>query len=165
MTTLEFYERVCALPEKYDNRKLESYLSALLLMAQKERTALTEDKLLQLLEAAFTGEEIAFDDRWLEIRIEPDPDTSNSDKEYSISVIKFQIAELHRMRDMPHTDEWSSLGMASPTGNYWYNFDPFSNLECGARSFIDSGPEGIKQELVCNWKTLGELLERGRLYE
>ena len=171
LTTLEFYEHLCSFPEKYENRNLESYLSALLLLVQNEKdAALTVEKLLQLLDTAFVSEEIMFDNKWLQIRLPPGEDLNKSasdiqGKDFTIGVIKFQIAELHRMRDMPHTDEWNSLGITSETGNDWYNFDPFSNLECGARSFIDSEGEGTTQEFVCNWQTLGELLERGRIYE
>ena len=186
MTTLEFYEYICQLPEKFDNRDLESYLSALLRLVEKEKDAeLNVEKLMQLLEDAFTSEAIPFDNKWLQIRTAPDENIVNrkftnpdikdsfdksvvseySDKDFTIAVIKFQIAELHRMRDMLHVEKYAYLGLASETGNYWYNFDPFTNLECGARCMVDNGGEGTSLELNCNWQTLGKLLEMGRIYE
>ena len=186
VTTLEFYEHICSFPERFENRNLESYLSALFLLVQEtEDAALNVDKLLHLLETAFTSEAIAFDNKWLLIRSAPDENVMSrkftnpeiqppSDKsteseykgkEFTLAVLRFQIAELHRMRDMPHVNKSEYLGLASETGNYWYNFDPFTNLECGARCLIDSGGDGTSHELICNWETLGELLEMGRVYE
>jgi hypothetical protein len=66
VTTLEFYEHICSFPGKFENRNLESYLSALFLLMQKEKdAALSVDKLLLLLETAFTSEAVAFDNKWL----------------------------------------------------------------------------------------------------
>lgn len=31
-----------------------------------------------------------------------------------------------------------ALAWESETGNRWYNFDPMTNLECGARCILDS---------------------------
>ncbi len=167
MTTIEFYEHICDLPARFENRSLQSYLSALLLLVQEEKAEELEvEKLLELLGSAFTSEAIAFDGEWLQIRSAPDQQVEvPAGKDFTIAVLKFQIAELHRMRNMAHVDKSATLGLKSPTGNYWYNFDPFTNLECGARSIIDSGGDGTKDEFVCHWEALGTLLEMGRIYE
>ena len=51
----------------------------------------------------------------------------------------------------------------SETGYAWYNFDPFSLLECGARGMADlNGEEAAVQE---SWDFWGRLPEMGRVYE
>lgn len=83
---------------------------------------------------------------------------------YSAEVIKFQLAELGRMRASGQlADESRFFGIVSPSGHGWYNFDPFSLLECGARSLMDH--EGEDAPLRGGWEMLGELLEMGRTYE
>lgn len=83
---------------------------------------------------------------------------------YSAEVIKFQLAELGRMRASGQlADESKFFGIVSPSGHGWYNFDPFSLLECGARGLMDHAGEGAP--VRSGWEMLGELLEMGRTYE
>ena len=83
---------------------------------------------------------------------------------YSAEVIKFQLAELSRMRASGQlADESKFFGIVSPSGHDWYNFDPFSLLECGARGLMDHAGEDAP--LRGGWEMLGELLEMGRTYE
>ncbi len=83
---------------------------------------------------------------------------------YSAEVIKFQLAELSRMRASGQlADESKFFGIVSPSGHGWYNFDPFSLLECGARGLMDHAGEDAP--LRGGWEMLGELLEMGRTYE
>ena len=83
---------------------------------------------------------------------------------YSAEVIKFQLAEFSRMRASGQlADESKFFGIVSPSGHGWYNFDPFSLLECGARGMMDHAGEDAP---ACGgWEMLGELLEMGRTYE
>ena len=83
---------------------------------------------------------------------------------YSAEVIKFQLAELGRMHASGQlADESKFFGIVSPSGHGWYNFDPFSLLECGARGLMDHAGEDAP--LRGGWEMLGELLEMGRTYE
>lgn len=83
---------------------------------------------------------------------------------YSAEVIKFQLAEFSRMRASGQlTDESKFFGIVSSGGHSWYNFDPFSLLECGARGLMDHAGEDAA--LRGGWEILGELLEMGRMYE
>ena len=83
---------------------------------------------------------------------------------YSAEVIKFQLAELSRMRASGQlADESKFFGIVSPSGHGWYNFDPFSLLECGARGLMDHAGEDAP--VRGGWEMLGELLEIGRMYE
>ncbi|GHU26826.1 hypothetical protein AGMMS50256_05050 [Betaproteobacteria bacterium] len=88
--------------------------------------------------------------------------------DYAIAVIEFQIAELHRMAGKQLENEYKYFGIDSETGNRWYNFDPHTNLECGARGlgFADPDEEDeIPETVDYSWRLLGELLETGRYYE
>ena len=83
---------------------------------------------------------------------------------YSAEVIKFHLAELSRMRASGQlADESKFFGIISSGGHGWYNFDPFSLLECGARSLMDHAGEDAP--VRGGWEMLGELLEMGRTYE
>ena len=83
---------------------------------------------------------------------------------YSAEVIKFQLAELGRMRASGQlADESKFFGIVSSGGHGWYNFDPFSLLECGARGLMDHAGEDAP--VRGGWEMLGELLEMGRAYE
>ena len=83
---------------------------------------------------------------------------------YSAEVIKFQLAELSRMRASGQlADESKFFGIVSSGGHSWYNFDPFSLLECGARGLMDHAGEDAP--VRGGWEMLGELLEMGRTYE
>ncbi|MEM9681065.1 MAG: hypothetical protein AAF901_12155, partial [Bacteroidota bacterium] len=81
--------------------------------------------------------------------------------DFTIEVLKFQMAELHKMKGKQLENEYRYLGVQSETGHDWYNFDPFTNLECGARCMGD----GEMNFGSLDWSFLGELLENGRIYE
>ena len=185
MKKIDFYKQICSLQERYENRDLEEYLLALLkLVEQAKDQNLIPDLLLKLLQEAFTSEPAVFNSDWLKITDAPDENimskkftnpeiSSNIDKsivseksgiDYTIAVIQFQISELHKMRDKQLKDESRYFGIDSETGNRWYNFDPFTNLECGASCMIDN-TENENEDMELTWQTLGELLEMGRIYE
>jgi hypothetical protein len=85
--------------------------------------------------------------------------------DYAIAVIGFQIAELHRMAGKQLENEDRYFDIDSETGNRWYNFDPHTNLECGARGlgFAGTDEEDEAPETVdYSWRLPGELLETGR---
>lgn len=83
---------------------------------------------------------------------------------YTIAVLQFQIAELHKMRGKQLADEWRSMGIDSETGNRWYNFSPDSNISCGIQCFLDHASDE-EAPFETDWETLGLLLEMGRMYE
>lgn len=171
MTYNEFYNNLGYNVEKRD---LETYLLALFKLAEQEKgQTLTADLLLKLLQSAFTSEPKKFNPEWLKIVQAPDEkifinskanSSTNGEFDYSIAVLKFQIAELHKMKGKQLEDEGRYFGIDSETGNRWYNFDPDSILDCGMRCYLDNG-EDDKQEFEVSWRTLGDLLETGRIYE
>lgn len=184
MTHNEFYQHIYSLKDSFENRDLETYLLSLLKIVEQERNQnLTSDLLLKFLQDAFVSEPLEFNSEWLNIKTAPDeniiskkftnPEINStidksivSDKsgiDYTIAVLQFQISELHKMKGKQLNDEMRYFGIDSDTGNQWYNFDPMTNLECGARCILDSNDD--EMELIVGWQTLGELLEMGRIYE
>ncbi len=185
MTQLQFYKHICNLKHNFENKDLEIYLLSLLNLVQHEENQnLTSDLLLSLLQNAFTSEPAEFKEQWLEIIEAPDENVlskkftnpeinSKIDKaiisekvgiDYTIAVLLFQISELHKMKGKQLEDDMRYFGIDSETGNCWYNFDPITNLECGARCILDNDDDEEK-EFIVSWQTLGELLEMGRIYE
>ncbi|SIS73998.1 hypothetical protein [Chryseobacterium gambrini] len=179
MTYNEFYNSF-NLSNNIKKRDLKTYLLALLkLVEQVRQKPLTSDLLSKILKDAYTSEPTKFDNEWLKIVKVPDPKAIYSIFEgkakyasedlgiyYTLAVIKFQIAELHKMKGKQLEDEWRYFGIDSETGNRWYNFDPDSILECGMRCYLDHGDdESNNEEFEVSWQTLGDLLEMGRIYE
>jgi len=183
MTQNEFYNHISSLQDNFQNRDLETYLLALLkLVDQEKEQSLNSNLLLRLLQDAFIAEPAEFNSEWLKITEAPDENIMSkkftnpainstidksivSDKSgiyYTIAVIQFQIAELHKMKSKQLNDEMRYFGIDSQTGNRWYNFDPMMNLECGARCIVDS-EEDADQAFIPSWQTIGELLEMGRI--
>lgn len=182
----EFINEIENLPSNFENRDLETYLLAIYknLEDNKEiylKEQVTLDLVLCILKEAFTSEPAIFNKEWLNITQSPNcnriyrkftnpelkdmVDKSNmaekSGIEFSLDVLKFQIAELHKMRGKQLYEEERYFGIDSETGNRWYNFDPFTNLECGSRCMYDNDDTG---EYI-DWSFIGDLLENGRIYE
>lgn len=185
MTQNEFYQHICKLEDNFENKDLETYLLSLLKLVDQEKSrSLSADLLLKLLQNAFASEPTDFKEEWLSIMTAPDENIMNkkftnpeinssidksivSDKDgidYTIAVLQFQISELHKMKGKQLENDMRYFGLQSETSNHWYNFDPMTNLECGAACILDKSDESEK-EFIVSWQTLGELLEMGRIYE
>jgi hypothetical protein len=182
MNPTEFYHHISKLPNRYENRDLEEYLLALLKLVERNKNKeLTYDLILEIIHEAFTSEPAVFNNDWLVCSSAPDEnrmskkltnpeigeqiDKSNSADlspyDFTIEVLKFQIAELHKMRGKQLENEYRFFGVESETGNSWYNFNPFANLECGAKCMEDNEMDFNSLD----WSFIGELLENGRIYE
>jgi len=182
MNAEEFYTQITSLSETFENRDLKEYLLALLKIVEENRSkTLTYELVIDMIKNAFISEPLEFEEEWLKYDTAPDenrlskkftnPEISQSiDKsnystlepfDFTIEVLKFQIAELHRMTGKQLDNEYRYFGIQSETGNSWYNFDPFGNLECGARCMDDNETDFDN----LNWSFVGELLENGRIYE
>ncbi|MDR2918046.1 MAG: hypothetical protein LBV72_01605 [Tannerella sp.] len=185
MKVIEFYEQIGSLPSKHENRDLEEYLLALYALVEKHKEReITAELLMRLLSEAFTAPPAPFREEWLAydkvphdngiIRKFTNPDlkddfdrtfyTHSEGVEFTLEVLKFQIAELHKMRGKQLIDKYRYFGIDSETGHRWYNFDPFTNLECGVRC-LDDNSDSDDEEIEIGWHTLGVLLEDGRIYE
>ena len=182
MNSQEFYGKINNLSTSYEDRDLEEYLLALYRQVKEyESVPLTYDLALKIIMESFTCEPAEFQEEWLNCNEAPDrnrisrkftnPLVSESiDKtntstlkpfEFTLEVIKFQIAELHKMKGKQLENKYRFFGIDSETGHRWYNFTPHLNLECGARCMVDN-KKGFD---TLNWSFIGELLENGRIYE
>lgn len=165
---------------------LENYLLALYknLLDNKPYYLTTQPTLsilAHILETSLTSEPALFDKEWLKI-ITPPEDNRMSHKlthptikdqldksprstlqglDFTLAVLEFQIAELHKMQGKQLIDPYRYFGIDSETGHRWYNFDPFANLTCGLARMI-----AHEQDITSlDWSFLGNLLEDGRIYE
>ncbi len=184
MTYGEFYNEICGFEHQFQNRDLEEYLLALLkLVRENKEGSFSAVFALELLKKSFTEKPADFREDWLKIEESPDENVlakkftnpcisevidksvnfNKKEYEFTTYVLLFQIAELHKMRGKQLEDENKYFGITSETGAYWYNFDPLTNLECGARGMCDNYNEDCL--VPENWQFLGELLEMGRVYE
>lgn len=182
MNTEEFYNHISNLSDSFKNRDLEEYLSCLLKIVEENKSNdLTYSLVIEMIRDAFESVPLEFQAEWLKYDTPPDenriskkftnPEVTQSlnksnfsslkPYDFTIEVLKFQIAELHKMKGKQLESEHRYFGIESETGNYWYNFDPFGNLECGARCMEDNESDFNNLD----WSFIGELLENGRIYE
>jgi len=182
MNSQEFYDNINNLSTSYEDWDLEEYLLALYRKVKEyESVPLTYDLALKIISESFTGEPAKFQEEWLNCIVAPDRnrtsrkftnplfsesiDKTNTSTlkpfEFTLEVIKFQIAELHKMRGKQLENKYRFFGIESETGHDWYNFAPHDNLECGARCMVDNNDDFG----TLDWSFIGELLENGRIYE
>ena len=81
--------------------------------------------------------------------------------EFSMEVLKFQAAELDKMKDDQLKNPMKEYGISSPTGTPWYNFTPAANVEAGLRALISE--HGSEQ--LANWSFFGLLMQKGRAFK
>jgi len=165
-------------------RSLEEYLRSLwVLVGRNQHQPVSHTLLGHMLAEAFVTEPAAFDPAWLQY--EQPLDWSYEDGRYVlktfvgdeeriiedhvdefrilIHTIEFQIADLRRMRGNQLEDMNRHMGLISPTGNDWYNFDVFTYLRCSTRGMVDNSRDTPFEG--CDWVELAAILELGRLYE
>lgn len=169
MTSAKFLDSIHEMFGRVSDRDYEEYLSALYsLMMDQKGTGLDDQKFFTLIESAFTSKPAPFQEEWLQItdcpEWHPEYQTEEQEFQYSLDVIRFQIAEFHRMRGKQLDLDRKGDGITSDTGHSWYNFDPFSILSCGANCLRDRS-KNPEAEWTITWDLVGDLLEMGRIYE
>ncbi len=172
MTVHEFEKavgQICASRGSGSEGPLEPYLRALLrVFSERAGERPSYELFVELIEAAFRAEPVEFDEAWLAYTEPPDEDDPLDSVESVIQVLQFQIADLHRMAASGQLEgPYIGLGITSPSGNPWYNFDPSLYLSCGVAGVIASIEGGRMAEDRDNptWGTFAALLELGRIYE
>jgi len=191
----EFADDVHRLVAEFETssaRSLEEYLRALWHSISKRDQANPSYGLFaSLLRDGFTLEPASFDDSWLAVTQPPanpwfarkdlsrfgisapsggpaSVPSATSDWDCLLGTLRFQIGDLRRMGKGKEREKWRYLGSRSPTGNTWYNWDPFLYLDQGASGFLyhlESGHLVGSNNEVCNWAALAFFLEMGRLWE
>lgn len=154
---------VLKLLEKHENRydaPLEEYLRSLLGLFWSHRgDKLSYSLMASLLEQSFSTLPVPFNEAWMAYTDPPEIDELDG-YVWTEHVLLFQIADLRRMEDKEMKSPFLYLGVVSPTGNSWYNFDPLTYLECATQGLVSQ-----RTEIPKGWATLGLLLELGRVYE
>jgi hypothetical protein len=120
----------------HTRRTLENYLICLLVLARKHksRNTMSLDRFYRLLAESFSSSIIAFDPKWLESFVESVDE--NGFGEWEKAVIR-QIVDLHEMQGEGQLGgDIKYVGVTSPRGNHWLNFDPCSFIESGADHFL-----------------------------
>jgi hypothetical protein len=137
-------------------------------LVQGNRVAdVTYDWVAAVLRESFVVDAAPFEEAWFEYTDLPEEDRVEDDFEFLRLTVLFQIADLRRMVGNQLEDPHRGLGVRSPTGHSWYNFQPLGYLECAMRGFADNLAVGKlrEYEINCNWQALAIILELGRLYE
>jgi hypothetical protein len=152
-----------SLGEKPYHDSLENYLRTLLALVQENRrNKVTFSLLAQLILAAYSGEPLPFEEKWLTYSSPPDVSLKErGDYEYLRQMMLYQIADLHLMEEAGILDDPPQyFGVNSPTGHRWYNFDPQSYFSCAG-----SGLRKGSMVTECDWATLATILLLGQIYE
>ena len=97
--------------------------------------------------------------------IKKQPKSPEEDFKYLVDVLHFQIAELNRMKSRKLQEQGKYFGVESASGHHWYNFEAFANIEAGVRGYLDNISIGTHSASPVTWRTLGEVIELGRIYE
>ncbi|MDX2302376.1 MAG: hypothetical protein NW226_06225 [Microscillaceae bacterium] len=184
----KLYAELKKIEPKIDQIKitLEEYLRALLGLAYENMdNSPSLDIFLKMLKKAFIADPLPFEESWLKIQDPPiedyDLDLSHlqdgvelikhetkspeDDFRYLEEVLHFQIAELKRMEIKQPQSQGKYFGIESESGHHWYNFEPFANIEAGIRGYIENLRNGAYPVGAVTWRTLGEIIELGRIYE
>ena len=162
MTAAELYEFVRGLPQRYATAPpLEAYLTSLWQVVRLAQPATPNQALIaSWLAAAFEKPPPSFDPSWLDLDSDPFRDVRDFNT-WEILALG-QIADLKRMAVAGQLgNDLRYFGITSPSGQQWYNFDPFTFLECGAAAIQDNP---LLQQ-PSGWELFGKLLLCGQIYE
>ena len=162
MTTADFHAFVQGFSSKHPTApSLETYLTSLWRVVALEQPAVpTYELIASWLDAAFEQPPPPFDPCWLEL--DTDSFREVSDFHTWEALLLGQIADLNQMAAAGQLrNDLRYFGITSTSGQQWYNFDPFTFLECGAAA-IEDNPV---LHHVSGWELFGKLLLCGQIYE
>ncbi|HEX3597306.1 MAG TPA: hypothetical protein VHU80_19500, partial [Polyangiaceae bacterium] len=111
-----------------------------LLAAHRTKDSLSLAELADCLSRAFDAPVPSFDAAW---RNEERVYENTRDHAHADRRLKYQIVDLREMDESGALkDEMRYFGKSTPRGSRWYNFDPLTYLECGARGAFGGWEEG-----------------------
>lgn len=147
-------------------RDFEDFLLAFFNIIQPYKNEIpTFELILKLLHDSYTSESYPFNNEWLQITKPPKIDEiiDKEEKGFELlnEVLKFQIAELHRIKKNPPSPDDIMYGFRSETGNKWSNLHQIYNLRCGIRCMGDNSMDTNK----VSWHYIALAFELGRIYE
>ncbi len=153
--------------QEESRRSLEEYLRTLWSLASNYQASLGLSlvEFYELLSNAFSAPVPPFQETWRECYGEDD-DTLQGYLGWQ-ATIRRQIVDLHEMGEQGILrDQFRYFGVAAPHGQYWYNFDPLTFLECategtfgGWRPGDDTGRNYVPGKVVV-LNEAGEFQER-----
>lgn len=159
-----FREALAAVPDA-EAPPLPLFLRALLgacWRARDVRAAGVEpswEDLLGVWTEALRGEPLELPESWLDDpQVPEEPPRLDGGFEELERVLLFQIADLHQIELVGKLrDEWSLLGLPSPSGALWNSFEFFLYCENGIEGLAQRAPEAEG-----SWGALALLLECAR---
>ncbi len=157
------------IPEEKYFRKL---LYQLELHSSEQPTATL---ILEIFENSLHSEAVEFEDEWNklsepELFHEQDEASIEEELELAKNTIKFMIADLRRLGDKVLKDPHRGLGITSPKGASWYNFD-ICSIVYGYSGFCfdaleTSGSVEEPDEIQSySWNDISDILLIGKGYE
>jgi hypothetical protein len=157
-------DELAALPDA-EAPALPRFLRALLGAAWRARDAGASgdepswDELLAVFVEALRGAPVELAASWLdEPRVPSALPLLDGGFDELEQVLIFQIADLHQLEMVGKLrDEWSLLGLASPSGALWNSFEFFLYCENGIEGLLQRAPEA-----EASWGALALLLECAR---
>jgi len=166
----EFYDEIIKIineHKEYCDLSLEKYLLSLLTVLENNKDKAMELSLIITLVAdAFKTPPKEFDESWLCYSEPPQKNMYSDSYKSLMQTLLFQIADLHKMEDAHYLEkDLIYFGIDSVTKNRWYNFDPFTYLECAAAGLAASFECKRVDINQLDWQTFVEFIELGRLYE
>lgn len=163
-----FFDALSGIETNPQNRNFEEYMLALYgLLLNTSPQSCSASLLLGLLKEAYHAPVYPFDDEWLDSAAQPEFEdlitAKNQEDGFSLllNVMRFQIAELHRIGEKWPSEEEQMYGYTSPTGTRWENLQPIYNLKSGIRCMKDYKMDTEK----ITWQYLAAAFEFGRVYE
>lgn len=179
VTERDFFSHIQRLAESAQTYQgtLEAYLSSVLrLVTDHEHDAPTARLIARILTDALIVEPLPFDSGWLAYTKPPtelveDDWIGMNTVEAVKDMLRFQIADLRRLDATGEIHKpYSVLGLISPTGHSWYNFNPAAFLDCAIGPFssgydLDSRLEDTEPADDTGWAVFVWLLRAGQEYE
>lgn len=183
-TNRDLYLAIKDLPDKFagTSRTLEQFLLCLLKLAEqyKSREFLTVGEFFELIESSFTQPHPKFVESWRKT-YDALPAEDEGYRGWRAGVAR-QIVDLRELDESGGMHgEFAWAGVTSPRGSTWYNFHPFTYLECAmAGSFggwdpdVDQGriplsshpkPDGVELIPDITWADFAGFLYCGQIYE
>jgi len=168
MNYSKFWEELYKLDNSTLRRDFIDYFLALFkLLEENKSRSVTFELAIKLLALAYTSETYKLESDWLKIKDRPKVEAFSESIEqdngykFLLEVIKFQIAELHRMKEKPPTEDECMYGYTSSTGHRWSNFEQVFNFRCGIRCMGDNSQNTNE----ISWKYIALAFEYGRTYD
>jgi hypothetical protein len=131
---------------------------------------MTYSILLEMYQRSFDSEPPDFDEAWMKLTEAPSIEPERIEaRDVALQTVAFLAADLRRMEEAGILSQDPTIlygGVDSPTGNRWYNFDPSTFIECGARGALDLvGDDSEREIATISWGEVASIIELGRIYE